>query len=75
MIFSTDMYHPDTVKSMEKLRRGGGHKFIIKGASTKKPKFWKEFLSHDENKHQLIKLLFNFLANKFSIFAVNKSEP
>ena len=43
MIFSTDMYHPDSVKSMEKCRRKSGDKLIIKGASTKKPKCWKEF--------------------------------
>ena len=32
-------------------------KLIIKGASTKKTKCWKEFLSNDENKYQLIKLM------------------
>ena len=57
IIFSTDMYHPDSVKSMERCRGKSGDKLIIKGASTKKPKFWKEFLSNDENKHQLIKLM------------------
>ena len=54
MIFSTDMYHTDSFKSMERRRRGNGDKFITKGASTKKPKCWKEFLSNGENKHQLI---------------------
>ena len=37
---------------------GSGDK-LIKGANTKKPKCWKEFLSNDENKHQLIKLILN----------------
>ena len=59
MIFSTDMYCPDSVNSMERRRKRSGGKLIIKGASTKKPKCWKEFLSNDENKHQLIKLMLN----------------
>ena len=58
-IFSTDMYCPDSVNSMERRRKRSGGKLIIKGASTKKPKCWKEFLSNDENKHQLIKLMLN----------------
>ena len=44
---------------MERRRRGSGDKLIIKGAITKKPKYWKGFLSDDENKHQLIKLMLN----------------
>ena len=59
MIFSTDMYHPDSVKPMERRRRRSGDKLIIKGASTKKRKCWGEFLSNDENKRQLIKLMLN----------------
>ena len=53
MIFSTNMYYPDSVKSMERRRRGSEDKLIIKGANTKKPKCWKEFLSNDENKHRI----------------------
>ena len=48
MIFSTDMYYPDSVKSMERRRRGSADKLIIKGANTKKPKCWKDFLRNDE---------------------------
>ena len=59
MIFSTDMYHSDSVKYAERCRRGSGDKLIMKGTSTKKLKCWKEFLSNDENKHQLIKLTLN----------------
>ena len=51
MIFSTDMYYPESVKSMERCRRGSADKLIITGANTKKPKCWKEFLSNDENKY------------------------
>ena len=59
MIFSIDMYHLDCVQYVEKRRKGSGDKLIIKGASTKKSKCWKEFLSNDEDKHQLIKLMLN----------------
>ena len=41
MNFSTDMYHPDSVKPMERHRRGSRKKLIIKGASKKKLKCWK----------------------------------
>ena len=58
MIFSTGMYYPHSVKSMESAGEEV-EKLIIKGASTKKPKCRKEFLSNDENKHQLIKLMLN----------------
>ena len=44
MIFSTDMYHPDSVKPMKRRRRRSGDKIIIKGATTKKQKCWGEFL-------------------------------
>ena len=57
IIFSTDMYHHDSVKSIEQRRRASGDKLIITGPSTKKPKFSEEFSSNDENKHQLIKLM------------------
>ena len=58
-IFSTDMYYPDSVKSMERHRRGSGGKLIIKGANIKKPKCWEKKLSNHKNKHQLIKLMLN----------------
>ena len=43
VIFSTDMYMPNSVKSMERLRRGTSNKILIGGAKTKKPKEWKLF--------------------------------
>ena len=74
MIFSTDMYYPDSVKSMERRRRGSAHKLIVKGANTKKPKCWKEFLSNDENKHQLIKLMLNiWQTNLTALHLTNRS--
>ena len=38
VIFSTDMYHPNSVKAVERLRRGSAAKFIVRGENAKKPK-------------------------------------
>ena len=38
VIFSTDMYHPNSVKAVERLRRGSAAKFIVGGENAKKPK-------------------------------------
>ena len=57
MIFSTDMYHPNSVKAVERLRRGSAAKLIVGGENTKKPKEWKSFLTNNENKKQLIEVL------------------
>lgn len=59
LIFSTDMYLPESIKSMERERRGSSDKMIIKGLSTKRPSDWKTFLSNDKNKEQLTELLAN----------------
>ena len=40
-VFSTDMYVPNSVKSMERDRRGCSEVLVIKGGSTKKPHDWK----------------------------------
>ena len=57
VIFSTDMYHADSVKSLEQKRRGVGEKILLKGAAMKRPSDWKMFMDNDENKKQLIKIL------------------
>ena len=57
VIFSTDMYHPNSVKAVEKLRRGSAAKLIVRGDNTKKRKEWKSFLTNNENKKQLIEIL------------------
>ena len=56
-IFSTDMCHQNSVKAVEKLRRGSVAKLIVGGENTKKPKEWKSFLANNENKKQLIEAL------------------
>ncbi len=57
VLFSTDMYIENSIKSMERKRRGCGEKLIIKGDSTKKPKDWKLFLTNDDNKKQLVQIM------------------
>ena len=57
VIFSTDMYKDDSVKAMERKRRGCAEKLIIKGENTKKPADWKKFLTNDQNKKQFIEIL------------------
>ena len=57
LIFSTDMYNEDSVKSGERLRRGCGEKLIVSGECTIKPKDWKAFLTSDANKKQLVQVL------------------
>ncbi len=57
--FVTDRYMPDSIKETERIRRGDSdsNSFIIRGALTKLPKNWKQFLSNGENKIALTKLI------------------
>ena len=57
VIFSTDMYKPDSGKSSERTWRGCAEKMMIKGGKTKRPSDWKQFLTNDGNKKQLIQVL------------------
>ena len=57
VIFNTDMYRPNSVKAVERLRRGSAAKLIVGGENTKKPKEWKPFLTNNEIKKQLIEVL------------------
>ena len=56
-VFSTDMYHKNSVKAMERQRRGAGERLIVSSGHMKRPKDWKDFLSNDDNKVQLVKIL------------------
>ena len=44
VIFSTDMYSENSVKSVERIRRGCRKMLIVK-KRTKRPKDWKSFLT------------------------------
>ena len=57
VIFSTDMYLENSIKSMERKHRGCSEKLIVTGKNTKKPPDWKTFLANEENNKQLIELL------------------
>ena len=57
LLFSTDMYKDNSIKSMERTSCDSDQKCIVKGKSTKRPKNWKSFLSNDSNKQQLVRLL------------------
>ena len=57
VIFSTDMYVEDSIKSQERLRRGCSEKILLEGINTRKPADFKGFLQNDENKKQLCKLM------------------
>ena len=57
VLFSTDMYQENSIKAIERKRRGYGEKLLVKGGSTKKPSDWKEFLGNEDNKEQLVKVL------------------
>lgn len=55
--FVTDTYSPMSIKSFERKKRGNSPKFMLSGPKTKTPRDWKGFMSNDDNKTQLIKLL------------------
>ena len=57
VIFSTDMYKEDSVKAMERNRRGSSEKLLLQGENTKKPADWKNFLTNEDNKKQLVQVL------------------
>ena len=52
VIFSTDMYmyKADSVKTMERIRRGSAEKLLVQDENTKKPADWKTFLTNEDNK-------------------------
>lgn len=51
------MYSTNSVKALERKRRGITEKLLVKGVNTKKPHDWKAFLCNEENKEQLIGLM------------------
>ena len=51
------MYKKESMKAMERQRRGNSEKIILTGEATKRLVDWAGFLSNNENKAQLIKLL------------------
>ena len=55
--FSTDSYHQDSIKSQELVPRRCSEFCILQGSVTRKPNDFKAFMTNDENKRQLCKVL------------------
>ena len=60
------MYHPDSIKSMERRRRRSGDQLILTVICTKELKCWNKFLS-------INKIGIKCLGNEFNSFAFNKT--
>ena len=64
--FITDTYKENSIKGIERLRRGTSTKILLKGPETTIPSNWHQFLSNDENKTQLIQfILQEWSSNKY----------
>ena len=57
VVFSTDMYAENSIKSLERVRRGCGDTLLIKGPSMKRPQDLKRYLSNDKNKEQFTEMI------------------
>ena len=57
VIFLTDTYQKQSIKSQERLRRGTSDKFVVEGVHQRKHAGFKLFLQNDENKMQLVTML------------------
>ena len=57
IVFSTDTYCENSIKSSERRRRGTGEKLLIQGPNMKRPSDWKGFLANDENKETLADII------------------
>lgn len=71
--FVTDTYRDISIKNIERLRRGSGDTFMIKGPSTNIPRNWKSCLCNNKNKSQLVDLLFaEWKQNKYARYFYGK---
>ena len=53
----TDTYLSNSIKSFERKKRGSSPTFLLSGPKTMTPRDWIGFMSNDDNKTQLIKLM------------------
>ena len=74
VIFSTNTYKKDSIKAMERKRRGCGEKLIVRGESTKKPDSWKCFLANDDNKRQIVKVMLDVWSNDSIVTKLHSRE-
>ena len=57
VIFSTDMYLQESLKSHERRRRGSSEKLILEGINMRTPSDFKQFLQNDDNKAQFFRIM------------------
>ena len=68
VIFSTDSYDPDSIKSLERRRRGCAPERIVSGPSMVRPPSMSSFLANDKNKHRFNQLM-------LQVWSDNKMAP
>ena len=73
-IFSTDSYQVDSIKALERLRRGCSEKLIVEGIASRKPEDFKVFLANEDNKLQLCQILLKVWGDKQAISRLEKSD-
>lgn len=73
-LFSTDSYHPASIKAQERLRRGSSEKIILAGPATRKPYDFKMFLANDDNKKQLCQLLLRVWSGQQAASRLERTE-
>lgn len=73
-LFSTDSYHPESIKSQERLRRGSSEKIILAGPATRKPYDFKTILANDENKKQFCQLLLRVWSDQQAASRLEKTQ-
>lgn len=73
-LFSTDSYHPESIKAQERLRRGSSEKIILAGPATRKPYDFKMFLANNDNKKQLCQLLLRVWSCQKAASRLEKTE-
>uniref|UniRef100_UPI00358FA4EE uncharacterized protein isoform X1 n=1 Tax=Myxine glutinosa TaxID=7769 RepID=UPI00358FA4EE len=72
-LFSTDSYHPESIKAQERLRRGSSEKIILAGPVTRKPCDFKMFLA-DDNKKQICQLLLRVWSDQQAASKLERTE-
>uniref|UniRef100_UPI00358FE108 uncharacterized protein n=1 Tax=Myxine glutinosa TaxID=7769 RepID=UPI00358FE108 len=73
-LFSTDSYHPGSIKAQERLRRGSSEKIILAGPATRKPYDLKMFLANYDNKKQLCQLLLRVWSGQQAASRLERTE-
>ena len=71
-VFSTDSYHPRSIKIQERLRQGCGEQFLRDGSAARNTEDFKEYLTNDENKRQLYKLILDVWASSSAAAQLQK---